>query len=170
LLVLRLNAEELYHEKGETEVLRPTPVTWTLVVFGALLIFLPMLYAQLLMALRPNSQQAKHIIIGKGEDWRNETHFRMSFGAAWADLLIWFPVLIAGSAGVLLGKAWGYALWTASGAISVYISIILWFSEREYVYPAQGPLLYYTVYWGFFVYWGIAAVGYALLRLAGVGF
>ena len=28
---------------------------------------------------------------------------------------------------------------------SVYVSIILWFSEREYVYSAQGPLLYYTI-------------------------
>lgn len=52
----------------------------------------------------------------------------------------------------------------------MYISIILWFTEREYVYPAQGPLLYYTVYWGFFVYWGLAVMVYAALRLAGVTF
>jgi hypothetical protein len=151
-------------------MLQPTPVTWVLVIFGALLIFLPMLYAQLLMALRPHGQQAKDVIIGKGEDWRNETHFHMSFGAAWADLLIWLPLLVAGSIGVLLGQAWGYALWAASGAISVYINVILWFSEREYVYPTQGPLLYYTIYWGFFVYWGIAVAVYAALRLAGVAF
>jgi hypothetical protein len=151
-------------------MLQPTPVTWVLVIFGALLIFLPMLYAQLLMALRPHGQQAKDVIIGKGEDWRNETHFRMSSGAAWADLLIWFPLLVTGSIGVLLGQAWGYALWAASGAISVYISIILWFSERECVYPAQGPLLYYTIYWGFFVYWGAAVMVYAALRLAGAAF
>ncbi len=71
---------------------------------------------------------------------------------------------------MLLGQAWGDALWAASGAISVYVSIILWFTEREYVYPAQGALLYYTVYWGFFVYWGVAALVYAALRLAGVTF
>jgi hypothetical protein len=52
----------------------------------------------------------------------------------------------------------------------VYISIILWFSEREYVYPAYGPLVYYTYFWGFFVYWGVAAGVYALLRLADVTF
>jgi len=49
----------------------------------------------------------------------------------------------------------------------VYINIIFWFSERAYVYPAQGPLAYYTYYWGFFVYWGVAVVAYAVLRLAG---
>ena len=59
-------------------MLKPTLITWILIIFGALLIFLPMLYAQLLMALRPHSRKAKDIIIGKGEDWRDKTHFRMS--------------------------------------------------------------------------------------------
>jgi hypothetical protein len=129
---------------------------------------LPIVYAQTMMAMRPNSQKAKDIIIGKGEDWRDKTHFRSSHGIAWADLLFWIPLLAAGSIGVILGRAWGYALWGAAGAIAVYISIILWFSEREYVYPAVGPLLYYTIIWGFFVYWGVAAVVYATLRLTNV--
>jgi hypothetical protein len=156
--------------KDGPEMIRPTLITWILVIFGVVFIFLLLLYAQLLMVLRPRSQATKDMIIGKGEDWRNETHLRVSYGAAWADIVIWFPLLVAGSVGVLLGQAWGYALSAASGAISVYISIILWFSEREYVYPAQGPLRYYTIYWGFFVYWGIAVVVYAALRLAGVAF
>ena len=151
-------------------MLEPTLITWILVIFGALLIFLPMLYAQLLMALVPHSQQTKDLIIGKGEDWRDKTHFRMSLGTAWADLIIWLPLLGVGSIGVLLGQVWGYALWAAAGAISVYINVILWFSEREYVYPAVGPLVYYTYYWGFFVYWGVAVVAYAVLRLADVTF
>jgi len=125
-------------------MIKPTLITWILVVSGALLIFLPILYAQLLMALRPHSQQTKDLIIGKGKDWRDKTHLRMSLGIAWADLIVWLPLLSAGSIGVLLGQTWGYALWAASGAIAVYISIILWFSEREYVYPTCGPLVYYT--------------------------
>jgi hypothetical protein len=149
-------------------MLTPTIITWLLVIFGALLIFLPMLYAELLMALRPHSQRTKDLLIGKGEDWRDRTHLRMSLGAAWADLIVWLPLLAVGSIGVLLGQVWGYALWAAAGAISVYINVILWFSEREYVYPAVGPLVYYTYYWGFFVYWGLAVVVYAVLRLAEV--
>jgi hypothetical protein len=149
-------------------MLTPTFVTWMLVIFGALLVFLPMLYAQLLMALRPHSRKTKDLLIGKGEDWRDRTHLRMSLGAAWADLIVWLPLLGAGSIGVLLGQVWGYALWAAAGAISVYINVILWFSEREYVYPAYGPLVYYTYFWGFFVYWGVAVVAYAVLRLASV--
>ena len=120
------------------------------------------------MAFRPNNRYTKDFIIGREEDWRDKTHFRMAYGIARADLVIWLPLLVAGSVGVILGQFWGYMLWAASGAISIYISIILWFSEREYVYPPLGPLAYYTIYWGFFVYWGIAVVAYALLRLNGV--
>ncbi len=149
-------------------MLEPTLITWILIIFGLVFIFLPMLYVQLRMVLRPNNRKTRDIIIGKGEDWRDKTHFRMSLGAGWADLMIWLPLLAAGSVGVILGQVWGYALWAASGAISVYVNIILWFSEREYVYPACGPLVYYTYFWGFFVYWGVAVVVYTVLRLAGV--
>lgn len=149
-------------------MLEPTLITWILIIFGLVFIFLPMLYVQLQMVLRPNSRKTRDIIIGKGEDWRDKTHFRMSYGDGWADLMIWLPLLAAGSIGVILGQVWGYALWAASGAISVYVNIILWFSEREYVYPACGPLVYYTYFWGFFVYWGVAVVVYTVLRLAGV--
>lgn len=96
--------------------------------------------------MQPHSQKAKDLLIGKGEDWRDKTHFRMSYGMAWADLTCWLPLLAVGSIGVMLGKKWGYGLWLASGAISVYINIIFWFSERAYVYPVQGPLAYYTYY------------------------
>ena len=149
-------------------MLEPTLITWILIIFGLVFIFLPMLYVQLRMVLRPNNRKTRDVIIGKGEDWRDKTHFRMSLGAGWADLMIWLPLLAAGSVGVILGQVWGYALWAASGAISVYVNIILWFSEREYVYPACGPLVYYTYFWGFFVYWGVAVVVYTVLRLAGV--
>ena len=151
-------------------MLAPTAITWALVIFGAVFIFLPMLCVQLLVALRPHSQKARDAVIGKGENWRDRTHFRSACGLAWADLAIWLPLLAAGSVGVVLGHPWGYALWAASGVISVYVSVYLWFSEREYVYPACGPLAYYTVYWGFFVYWGMAAAAYAALRLAGAEF
>lgn len=147
-------------------MLEPTIVTWALVIFGLVAIFLPMLYAQLLMLTRPNSQTTKDLLIGKGDDWRDKTHFKSALGYAWADLIVWLPALVAGSAGVLLGEAWGYALWCTAGAISLYINLVLWFSEREYVYPSTGPLVYYTYFWGSFVYWGIAVIAYSVWRLA----
>ncbi len=151
-------------------MLQPTLITWILIVFGIVFIFLPLLYAQILVVLQPHSRKTKDLIIGKGEDYRDKTHFRMSYGLAWADLIFWLPLLLAGSIGVILGQAWGYSLWAASGAISVYVSIKLWFSEREYVYPVAGPLVYYTYLWGFFIYWGIATIVYTVFRLANVTF
>ena len=106
-------------------MLQPTIITWILIVFGIVFIFLPMVYVQFLVVLRPHHRKAKDIVIGKGQDYRYKTHFRMTYGIAWADLIIWLPLLFAGSAGVISGQAWGYALWAASGGISVYISLAM---------------------------------------------
>jgi len=127
-----------------------------------------MVIVQLLVVNDHTSQKAKDIIIGKGEEYRDKTHSRMSLGIGWADLIIWLPFLLIGSIGVLFGQAWGYALWMVSGSISVYINIILWFSEKEYVYPSNGPLRYYTYLWGFFMFWGLAIIVYSNLRLIGI--
>ncbi len=147
--------------------MQPTIVTWILVIFGFITLA-PLVLAQTLMLVKPHSQQARDILIARGEDWRDRTHFRCALGCAWADWLIVVPLLITGSTGVILGHAWGYVLWSAAGAISLYINIVLWFMEKEYVYPSRGALAYYSYYWGFFVYWGILAVAYSALRLSGI--
>jgi hypothetical protein len=150
-------------------MLAPTGLTWILLVSGWVLALL-LLVAQGLMAFRPHSRRAREIVIGKGEDWRDRTHFKSAYGMAVADLGFQLPLLVAGSVGVVMGESWGYLLWAASGSIAVYISIVLWFLEREYVYAKAGPLAYYTFYWGFFVYWGLAVTAYSVLRVAGVRF
>ena len=149
--------------------LQPTIITWILVIFG-IITSAGLIYAQLLLLLEPQGQKAKNLIIGKGEDWRDRSHFRYSYGLAVADWLVWTPILIAGTTGVLLSQAWGYLIWGALGIVSVYVNIILWFAEREYTYPSCGPLVYYTYYWGFFTYWGLLSIIYASLRLSGVSF
>jgi hypothetical protein len=148
-------------------MLAPTFVTWILVVFG-LITCLPLFLAQFLILRDPKGEKAKDILIGEGEEWRDHTHFRSAYGMAWVDWLLWLPLLGAGSTGVLLGTVWGYVLWAGAGAISLYINIVLWFLEKEYVYPSVGPLRYFTYYWGFFVYWGGLAVAYTLARLAAI--
>jgi hypothetical protein len=150
-------------------MLEPTVVTWVLIVFGAAT-FAPLLYAQAVMALKPHGEMAKNLMIGKGEEWRDKSHFKSAYAFAKVDWMIFVPLLTLGIIGVALAKSWGYVLFGAAGAISLYINVFLWFFEKAYVYPAQGPLAYFTYYWGNFVYWGSAAVVYAGLRLAGVVF
>ena len=141
-----------------------TIITWIIAIFGVIT-FLPLLFVQFLMLLKPNSQQVKDIIVGKGEDWRDKTHFKSALAFAWADLLIILPLLISSYLGVFTGQMWGYILWIALGILSIYFSIVFWVMEKEYSYPSCGPLAYYTYFWGFFLYWGIAAIVYSILQI-----
>jgi len=149
--------------------MQPTIITWALVIFGFITL-LPLFWAQFSILYRPDSQQTRNLLIGEGEDWRDKTHFRMSLGAAWADWLFFAPVFLIGNIGVLLGHTWGYMFFGAAGACSLYINIILWFTEKEYVYPTRGPLKYFSYYWGFFMYWGALALTYSIVRISGFAF
>ncbi len=147
--------------------MQTTVITWALIAFGAITL-LPLVAAQLSILIRPDSRKTTDLLVGKGEHWRDTTHFRMAVGSAWADWLLFVPMFLAGIVGIVLGRPWGYVLFGAAGACSLYINVILWFTEKEYVYPSRGPLRYFTYYWGFFVYWGALAVAYSILRIAGI--
>ena len=146
---------------------QPTLITWILILFG-LITCLPLLAVQLISLIEPNGQRAKDMLIGKGEEWRDKSHFKSAYALAAADWLIFFPVFALGIVGMVMNYMWGYILFSTAGAIQLYINIFLWFYEKEYVYPSVGPLKYYTYYWGNFVYWGSAALLYGVLRIWGV--
>ena len=145
---------------------RTTVVTWILIIFGTITC-LPLLLAQLIILFEPKGQKARDILIGKGEDWRDNTHFKSAYALAWVDWLIFAPIFIVAIVGIFLKTYWGYGLFAVSGAIQLYINTFLWFFEREYVYPSNGPLKYYTYIWGNFMYWGFASLFYGMLRLSG---
>ncbi len=149
--------------------MQPTFVTWALVIFGVITLA-PLVVVQLAMLAKPHSQKTRDMIIAKGDDWRDESHFGFALGCAWADWIFLVPLVVAGSIGVVLGHAWGYALWGASGSMALYINIILWFMEKKYVYPSRGAIRYFTYYWGFFVYWGVLVLAYSVARISGVDF
>lgn len=142
--------------------MKPTLFTWILAVFGAIT-FLPLLVAQFIMLLKPNGQQAKDLIIGKGKDWRDHSHYRSALAFAWADILVILPLLILSTVGVFSGQLWGYGLWLALGILSIYFSITFWVFEKSYSYSAVGWLAYYTYFWGFFLYWGIGTLVYSMI-------
>lgn len=145
-------------------MIEPALVTWIIAIFGSV-IFIILIVINLLLILNPDSKKVKDIFIGKGEEWRDKTHKKSALAFALGDLLIIFPILIAGLIGVFTGKVWGYILWIVLGTISIYFSIVFWVLEKEYTYPANGALAYYTYIWGFYLYWGIAAVVYSIIRI-----
>lgn len=148
-------------------MIQPTLITWILAAFGSL-IYLLLALTQLLILFNPKGQAAKDILIGKGKDWRDRTHFKSAYAFAWADWLLVIPLLVAGNIGALTGHSWGYIIWIAVGAISIYFSIVFWVMEKEYTYPSYGALAYYTYFWGFYLYWGIAVAIYSMMRIQGV--
>ena len=150
-------------------VIEPTVVTWVLVIWGAI-IFAPLSFIYVVFLRKPDGPKSKKWLIGEGEDWRDKTHFRFALGMAWVDWLFHFPLFVFGSVGALLGASWGYVLFGAAGAITLYINLVLWVTEKEYVYPSRGPLKYFTYYWGFFVYWGALSLMYSTLRIVGIEF
>lgn len=150
-------------------MLEPTLVTWILVIYGVITCG-PLLYAQLIMLRKPRSEEARTLMIGKGGEWRDRSHFKSALAFARADWMLLIPIFVAGIIGVFLSQIWGYVLFAVAGAISLYINVFLWFFEKEYVFPVVGPLAYYTYVWGNFVYWGSAALVYSMLRLSGIAF
>lgn len=148
-------------------MLEPTIVSWVLIIFG-IITCAPLLYANLIMIFRPESEQTKALLIGQGEHWRDRSHFKSQFALARVDWMIFAPIMAGGVIGIMLARPWGYVLFGIAGSIQLYINVFLWFFEKEYVYPSQGPLAYYTYFWGNFVYWGSAAMVYSVLRLNGI--
>ena len=141
-----------------------TVITWILAGFG-LTTFLPLMVAQLFMLVKPNSRKTKDLLIGKNKEWRDKTHYKSALAFAWADWLVIFPLLVASYIGVFKGYSWGFMLWIGLGLISIYFSIVFWIMEKEYTYPVCGWFVYYTYYWGFFLYWGISVVIYSFIRI-----
>ena len=146
-----------------------TLITWILIIFGTFTC-IPLLIAQLIILFEPDGKRAKDILIGKGEEWRDKTHFKSAYSLAMVDWIIFAPLFILSVIGMLTGNLWGYLLFSVSGAIQLYINGFLWFFEKEYVYPSIGPLKYYTYYWGNFIYWGVASLLYGIARLNGSSF
>ena len=138
--------------------------TWILAIFGSVT-FLPLLVAQLMMILKPDSQKTKDLIIGKGENWRDKTHFKSALAFAWADLLVVFPLFVVGTVAVLFGEVWGFVIWIVLGVLSIYFSILFWIMEKEYTFPSCGWLAYYTYFWGFFLYWGVATIIFSIIQI-----
>ena len=139
-------------------------IKWFLIVFG-ILSFLPFLGAQFIMLIKPKSKIEKDLIIGKGKEWRDKSHYKTALAFAWGDWLIIVPIYIISNIGIILNQSWGNILWIALGLLSIYFSIVYFIMDKENTYPSCGPVAYYTYFWGFPLYWGIIAVIYSIIKI-----
>jgi hypothetical protein len=131
--------------------------SYSIIIFG-LIFYSILIIIQLMMILSPKSKIVKELLIGKGADWNDHTHFKTAKGFAYADLIVIATLLILSSIGVLAGFLWGYLFLFSLGCLSIYFSILCYIIEKEYTYPNVGFVGYYTYYWGSYLYFGIAAI------------
>ena len=146
-------------------MIETTIFTWIIALFGAITFF-PLFGAQILMILKPNSQRTKDLLVAKGENWRDKSHFKYALAFAWADILIILPLFVIGTIGVLYGEMWGYVIWISLGVLSIYFSIVFWVLEKEYAIKSAGWIAYFTYIWGFFLYWGVGAIAYSIMQMS----
>lgn len=140
-------------------------LSWFILLFG-LITFIPLLLAQLMMIFYPHHPKTKEFMIGKGEQWRDKSHFKSAYSLALVDWILFFPLFIVALIGLWSSYWWGYLTLMMAGSIQLYVNIFLFFFEREYVYPAMGPLKYYTYIWGNFMLWGVVACVYGIVKIS----
>ena len=87
-----------------------TAWTWLVAVTGAAIMTL-LGTLQLSAMLRPRSDWVIANVYGGRPDATDpRAYFAFNQGFAWADPLLWAPLQIAGSIGMLLGERWGFLL------------------------------------------------------------
>lgn len=147
----------------------PTTTTWILSITG-LVLYVPAIYIQVFAVWKPHDERTKTMLVGKGGDYFDATYFRFCQGTGWADLFLQLPLVIMGCILSLVGLRWGYAVWFAGAAITIYIHLVLLFVEGRHVYSKMGPFAFFTYCWGLWVYWAIIVIAYCLLRMNDIVF
>ena len=108
-----------------------TIVTWVVAISGLVLIGLLGLL-QLAALVRPRTPWTVKTVYGGDPGATDPTaYFAFNQGLAWADVLLWVPLQVAASVGMLLGQEWGFLLAIAASVPYVYSAIPLFIWDRR---------------------------------------
>ena len=105
-----------------------TIATWVVAVAGLLLIGL-LGAMQLVAVIRPRTSWTIANVYGGDPEATDATaYFAFNQGLAWADVLLWVPLQVLASIGLLLGYEWGFLLALVASAPWVYtaVPIFIW--------------------------------------------
>ncbi len=138
---------------------------WTWVVaLGGLGIIGLLGTLQAIAVARPTSQWTIDNVYGSSpDDTDPAAYFAFNQGLAWADALLWAPLQIAASIGMLLGERWGFLLGLAASAPYWYTAVLLYFWDRDLHFRSN--TVGYWVTWAIFPVYGVAAGVYCFARL-----
>jgi hypothetical protein len=143
-----------------------TIATWAVAITGLVLIGL-LGALQLAAVVRPRAAWTVRTVYGGDPDATDPTaYFAFNQGLAWADVLLWVPLQVAGSIGMLLGQEWGFLLALAASAPYVYTAIPIFVWDRDLGFRGSG-FSYWVVIWGMWPAFGIVQGVYLFARLLG---
>jgi len=142
-----------------------TVFTWIVGVVGLLLMGL-LLSLQFIAILRPKAEWTlKNVYASDPSGTDPRAYFAFNQGMAWADVVFWGPIQIAGSVGMLLGQRWGFLLALMGSVPFVYTAITLFMWDRDLEF--RESTFQYWVVWGVFPVFGLVEAVYSFVRLAG---
>lgn len=141
-----------------------TPLTWVVALVGLAMILL-LGSLQLAAVVRPRSEWTIENVYGGSPEGTDPTaYFAFNQGFAWADVVHWAPLQIAGSIGMLLGERWGFLLALAASVPFVYTAIPMFIWDRDMRFR-QNTVNYWVVVWGMWPAFGILEGIYTFTRL-----
>jgi hypothetical protein len=139
---------------------------WTWVVAVAGLVVMGLLGSlQLVAVLRPRGEWTIETVYGGRPDATDPVaYFAFNQGYAWADALLWAPLQIAGSIGMLLGHRWGFLLALMASVPFWYTAVPIFIWDRDLGFR-QDTVFYWVVVWGMFPAFGVVEGVYCMIRL-----
>jgi len=139
---------------------------WTWVVAVAGLVVMGLLGSlQLVAVLRPRREWTIENVYGGRPDATDPVaYFAFNQGYAWADALLWAPLQIAGSVGMLLGYRWGFLVALMASVPFWYTAVPIFIWDRDLGFR-QNTVFYWVVVWGMFPTFGVVEGVYCMIRL-----
>lgn len=141
-----------------------TLMTWVVALVGLVLIGL-LGALQLVAVLRPRARWTVETVYGGDPGATDATaYFAFNQGFAWADVLVWVPLQVVASVGMLLGQEWGFLLALAAAVPWVYTAIPFFIWDRDLGFR-KPTFNYWVVIWGMWPAFGLFQGAYAFTRL-----
>ena len=115
--------------------------------------------------LRPRREWTIENVYGGRPDATDPVaYFAFNQGYAWADALLWAPLQIAGSVGMLLGYRWGFLVALMASVPFWYTAVPIFIWDRDLGFR-QNTVFYWVVVWGMFPTFGVVEGVYCMIRL-----
>lgn len=141
-----------------------TAATWVVAIAGLVLITL-LASLQLVAVVKPRSAWTVEYVYGGDPSGTDPTaYFAFNQGFAWADVILWAPLQVAGSIGMLLGQEWGFILAFAASVPYVYTAFSFFIWDRDLGFR-QPTFNYWVIIWGMWPVFGAVQAIYTLTAL-----